>query len=94
MPSRKYLLTKLPADTSIKRLVGAIRARSVCEQAHKQLKKALGLDHFEVGSKNGLHRHLAMPVIIQPSSGQSASSRPRLGENRQAAGSTMSALQR
>jgi SRSO17 transposase len=44
---RKYCLSNLPADTPIKQLAGAIKARWVSEQAHQQLKKELGLDHFE-----------------------------------------------
>ena len=37
---RKYYLSNLPADTSLKRLAGAIKARWVCEQAHQQLRKS------------------------------------------------------
>lgn len=44
---RKYYLSNLPADTSLKQIAGAIKARWVCEQAHQQLKEELGLDHFE-----------------------------------------------
>ena len=35
---RKYYLSNLPADVSLKTLAGAIKARWVCEQAHQQLK--------------------------------------------------------
>ena len=38
---RKYYLSNLPADTPIKQLAGAIKARWVCEQAHQQLKEEL-----------------------------------------------------
>lgn len=44
---RKYYLSNLPADTTLKRLAGAIKARWICEQAHRRLKEELGLDHFE-----------------------------------------------
>lgn len=44
---RKYYLTNLPADTTLKALAAAIKARWVCEQAHQQMKEELGLDHFE-----------------------------------------------
>jgi len=47
----KYYLSNLPADTSIKQLAGAIKARWVCEQAHQQLQEELGLDHFEGRSR-------------------------------------------
>lgn len=60
---RKYYLSNLPADTPIKELAGAIKARWVCEQAHQQLKEELGLDHFEGRSWTGLHRHLLMTMM-------------------------------
>ena len=60
---RKYYLSNLPADTPIKDVAGAIKARWVCEQAHQQLKVELGLDHFEGRSWTGLHRHALMTMI-------------------------------
>lgn len=60
---RKYYLSNLPADTAIKTLAGAIKARWICEQAHQQLKEELGLDHFEGRSWTGLHRHALMTRI-------------------------------
>jgi len=60
---RKYYLSNLPADTPLKRLAAAIKARWVCEQAHQQLKEELGLDHFEGRSWTGLHRHALMTLI-------------------------------
>ena len=60
---RKYYLSNLPADTPLKRLAAAIKARWVCEQAHQQLKEELGLDHFEGRSWTGLHRHALMTMI-------------------------------
>ncbi len=60
---RKYYLSNLPADTPLKKLAGAIKARWVCEQAHQQLKEELGLDHFEGRSWQGLHRHALMNMI-------------------------------
>jgi SRSO17 transposase len=60
---RKYYLSNLPADTSLKQLAAAIKARWVCEQAHQQLKEELGLDHFEGRSWTGLHRHALMTMI-------------------------------
>lgn len=60
---RKYYLSNLPAETSIRGLAGAIKARWVCEQAHQQLKEELGLDHFEGRSWTGLHRHALMTMI-------------------------------
>jgi SRSO17 transposase len=60
---RKYYLSNLPADTPIKDVAGAIKARWICEQAHQQLKEELGLDHFEGRSWTGLHRHMLMTMI-------------------------------
>lgn len=60
---RKYHLSNLPADTPIKLLAGAIKARWVCEPAHQQLKEELGLDHFEGRSWQGLHKHCLMGMI-------------------------------
>ncbi|MET4899012.1 IS701 family transposase [Sphingomonadaceae bacterium jetA1] len=60
---RKYYLSNLPADTPIKDVAGAIKARWICEQAHQQLKDELGLDHFEGRSWTGLHRHALMTMI-------------------------------
>lgn len=60
---RKYYLSNLPPDTTMKELAGAIKARWICEQAHQQLKEELGLDHFEGRSWTGLHRHCLMSMI-------------------------------
>jgi SRSO17 transposase len=60
---QKYYLANLPAETALRRLAGAIKARWVCEQAHQQLKEELGLDHFEGRSWTGLHRHALMTLI-------------------------------
>lgn len=60
---RKYYLSNLPADTPLKQLAAAIKARWVCEQAHQQLKEELGLDHFEGRSWTGLHRHALLAMI-------------------------------
>lgn len=60
---RKYYLSNLPADTPIKDLASAIKARWICEQAHQQLKEDLGLDHFEGRSWTGLHRHALMTMM-------------------------------
>jgi hypothetical protein len=60
---QKYYVSNLPANASLKTLAAAIKARWVCEQAHQQLKEELGLDHFEVRSWTGLHRHTLMTMI-------------------------------
>ena len=60
---RKVYLSNLPPTTSRRALVGTIKARWVCEQAHQQLKEELGLDHFEGRSWTGLHRHALMTCL-------------------------------
>jgi len=60
---QKYYVSNLPADTTLKTLASAIKARWVCEQAHQQLKEELGLDHFEGRSWLGLHKHALMTMI-------------------------------
>lgn len=60
---RKYHLSNLPADTSLRELAAVIKARWVCEQAHQQMKEELGLDHFEGRSWTGLHRHALMTML-------------------------------
>jgi SRSO17 transposase len=59
----KYHLTNHPADTPLKTLASAIKARWSCEQAHQQLKEELGLDHFEGRSWRGLHHHALITLI-------------------------------
>jgi SRSO17 transposase len=60
---RKYYLSNLPPDASLRRLAATIKARWVCEQAHQQLKQELGLGAFEGRSWTGLHRHALMSCI-------------------------------
>ena len=60
---RKFHLANLPPGISRRALVGTIKARWVCEQAHQQLKEELGLDHFEGRSWTGLHRHALMGCL-------------------------------
>jgi SRSO17 transposase len=60
---RKYSLVNLPASASQKEIVGAIKSRWACEQAHQQMKEELGLDHFEGRSWIGLHHHALLTMI-------------------------------
>jgi len=60
---RKYYLANLPAETPLEELAATIKARWVCEQAHRQMKEELGLDHFEGRPWTGLHRHALMTMI-------------------------------
>ena len=60
---RKFYLSNLPADATLKQLPAMIKARWICEQAHQQMKEELGLDHFEGRSWTGLHRHALMTMM-------------------------------
>jgi SRSO17 transposase len=60
---RKYYLSNLPANASLRQLAAAIKSRWSCEQAHQQMKEELGLDHFEGRSWTGLHRHALLTMI-------------------------------
>src|SRR3546814_13572105 len=55
--SRYNYVSNLPADATLKMLAATIKARWICEQAHQQLKEALGFDHFERPPRVGLHRN-------------------------------------
>lgn len=60
---RKFSLVNLPVSASHQEIVGAIKARWACEQAHQQMKEELGLDHFEGRSWSGLHHHAVLTMI-------------------------------
>jgi SRSO17 transposase len=60
---RKYYLTNHPPGTPLAALATAIKARWVCEQAHQQLKRELGLGHYEGRGWLGLHHHLVLAQI-------------------------------
>lgn len=60
---RKYYLSNLPAEATLRQLAGLIKARWICEQAHRQMKEELGLDHFEGRSWTGLQRHALMTMM-------------------------------
>jgi SRSO17 transposase len=59
----RYHLSNLPAAIPLERLVGLIKARWVCGQAHQQMKEELGLDHFEGRNWHGLHHHALMVMV-------------------------------
>src|SRR5262249_52801693 len=61
---KKYYLANLPAKTDLRTSATTIKARWVCEQATKQIKKELCLDHFEGRSWQALHRHALMTMIV------------------------------
>ena len=56
----KYWISNLPADTPLKRLVGLAKLRWRIEHDYRELKDALGLDHFEGRSYRGWHHHTTL----------------------------------
>ena len=59
---RKYYLSNLPAQTSIRELAGAIKARWICEQDQSATQGGTW-PHFEGRSWTGLHRHSLMTMM-------------------------------
>jgi SRSO17 transposase len=59
----KYAISNLPADTPMDRAVGWWKERWQVEQGYRQLKRELGLDHFEGRSWNGFHHHATMTFL-------------------------------
>jgi SRSO17 transposase len=58
-----YWLSNLPADTTIGRLVELAKLRWRVEQDYRELKDALGLDHFEGRSYPGWHHHVTLVSV-------------------------------
>ncbi|MEU3409651.1 IS701 family transposase [Streptomyces sp. NPDC006670] len=56
----KYWISNLPADIPAKDLVRLAKARWRIEHDYRELKTALGLDHFEGRSFVGWHRHVTL----------------------------------
>jgi len=59
----KYALSNLPPDTSLEQAAAWWKERYQVEQGYRQLKRELGLDHFEGRSWNGFHHHAAMTFL-------------------------------
>jgi SRSO17 transposase len=58
-----YWLSSLPADTDLKTLVRLAKLRWRIEHDYRELKDALGLDHFEGRSYRGWHHHVTCVSI-------------------------------
>lgn len=56
----RYWISNLPADIPAKDLVRLAKARWRIEHDYRELKTALGLDHFEGRSFAGWHRHVTL----------------------------------
>jgi SRSO17 transposase len=59
----KYWLSNLPGDTPIARLVALAKIRWRIEHDYRELKDALGLDHFEGRSYRGWHHHVTLVSV-------------------------------
>ncbi len=58
-----YWLATLPADAPLERLVGLAKLRWRVEHDYRELKDALGLDHFEGRSFKGWHHHVTLVSV-------------------------------
>lgn len=59
----KYWLSNLPAETPLPELVRLAKLRWRIEQDYRELKDALGLDHFEGRSFRGWHHHVTLVSV-------------------------------
>ena len=59
----KYWLSNLPADTPLVELVRLGKLRWRIEHDYRELKDALGLDHFEGRSYRGWHHHVTLVSV-------------------------------
>ena len=59
----KYWLANLPAEVPLERLVGLAKLRWRVEHDYRELKDALGLDHFEGRSFKGWHHHVTLVSV-------------------------------
>jgi SRSO17 transposase len=59
----KYWLSNLPETTPLVELVGLARLRWRVEQDYRELKGALGLDHFEGRGWPGWHHHVTLVSV-------------------------------
>jgi SRSO17 transposase len=59
----KYWLASLPAETSLPELVRLAKLRWRIEHDYRELKDALGLDHFEGRSYRGWNHHVTLVSV-------------------------------
>jgi SRSO17 transposase len=59
----KYWLSDLPADTELVTLVGLAKMRWRVEHDYRELKDALGLDHFEGRTYRGFNHHVTLVSV-------------------------------
>lgn len=73
-----FWLSNLPADTPIERLVSLAKLRWRVEQDYRELKDALGLDHFEGRSYPGWNHHVTLVSVAHGFLTTERLRRPRL----------------
>jgi SRSO17 transposase len=59
----RFWLANLPAEVPLQRLVGLAKLRWRVEHDYRELKDALGLDHFEGRSFTGWHHHVTLVSV-------------------------------
>jgi SRSO17 transposase len=59
----KYWLSNLPGEISLERLVGLAKLRWRIEHDYRELKDALGLDHFEGRTYRGWNHHVTLVSV-------------------------------
>jgi SRSO17 transposase len=59
----KYWLSNLPADTELRELVRLAKLRWRVEHDYRELKDALGLDHFEGRTYRGWNHHVTLVSV-------------------------------
>jgi len=59
----EYLLSNLPAGTSLNRLAHALKGRWWVEHSYRQMKGEPGLDHFEGRTFMGWHDHVTLVML-------------------------------
>ena len=59
----KFWLATLPADASLKKLVGLAKLRWRVERDYQEMKQEIGLDHFEGRGWRGFHHHGALCAV-------------------------------
>jgi SRSO17 transposase len=59
----KSWLSNLPADTTVRRLVRWAKSRWCIERDYRQLKRELGLDHYEGRRWRGWHHHVTLVSV-------------------------------
>lgn len=60
-----YWITNLPADTPIEQIIDLAKIRWRIEHDYRELKTALGLNHFEGRSYTGWNRHVTLVSLAQ-----------------------------